>query len=196
MAETPDQTDKVEAQPEPTDPPSAESVGLPDPPETQDPVGTVAVLSQTVETEPATKKTGKRTSKTKTAQTAVKSSIEVERAEALGAQILELRAEVETEKEKRLQSEARVLATKEAARDRWLSDNGLVRDQFATLAPTVDEADPLTEEGRRALSKFRADNPELFKGTPNRPEAKPSCDMSVGGPRPSIGDMFKKVFSS
>ena len=75
----------------------------------------------------------------------------------------------------------------------WLKENGIAKESFGTLAPNIQEADPFTEEGRRVLSKFRSENPELFKGTPERPKVPDLAN--IGGRRKTFGEMFREAIN-
>ena len=49
--------------------------------------------------------------------------------------------------------------------NRW----GLIKEDYATLAPSIDEADPQTPEGKESLRQWMVANQNLFKGAPSLP---------------------------
>tara|TARA_Y100000310_G_scaffold336574_1_gene421507 strand:+ start:408 stop:1004 length:597 start_codon:yes stop_codon:yes gene_type:complete len=111
-------------------------------------------------------------------------------ADDLAAQLSELRDLLRTEQKARVEAESarETESTKrreqaEAARKEWLESQGFIRWDYQTLAPTVDQADPFSEEGKRLLARFRTDNPELFKGAPGPPSAKPGVSDGMGRKR-------------
>jgi len=100
--------------------------------------------------------------------------------EDLKAQLSELRDLLRSEQRGRVDAETARVAQAEAARREWLTAQGLIKWEYQTLAPGVAEANPYTEEGRRALARFRTENPTLFKGSPEPPPAKPAMADKVG----------------
>ena len=98
----------------------------------------------------------------------------------LKAQLSELKDLLRSEQSARVQAENSKRAQAEAQRREWLEKQGLVKWDYQTLAPTVEQADPFTEEGRRVLAKFRTDNPHLFKGSPEPPPARPGIADKIG----------------
>ena len=101
----------------------------------------------------------------------------------LEAQLSELRDLLRSEQKARTEAESARQAQSEAARKEWLEGQGLIRWDYQALAPTAEEADPFTEEGRRSLAKFRQDNPSLFKGSLEPPSAKPGASDRIGRKR-------------
>lgn len=109
--------------------------------------------------------------------------------DGLADQLSEIRELLRSEQKARAEAESRAQAEAEQARQ--LRENarrdlleklGLVKWDYQTLAPTADDADPFTEEGRRKYAKFRRENETLFKGSPEPPAADQTL-APTGKPR-------------
>lgn len=158
-----------------------------------------AALAIAEESQTLQPKKQSRKSRSKAATTPALAADDQVKMDALRAELSNLRATLEAEQEARTAAEeqraaveAENLQKAEAARMQWLTDNGLVKEAYAVNAPGVAEADPFTEEGRRVLAKFRADNPELFKGSPEKPKGLPAPTIQAGRHR-SWGQLFKEA---
>ena len=89
------------------------------------------------------------------------------------------KARTKAENEKTKADAARADQAEKARLD-LLEQLGIIKWEYAIHAPTVKDASPYTEEGRRVYAKFRAENEQLFKGTPKAPAPDPTGHHPVG----------------
>ena len=84
----------------------------------------------------------------------------------------------------------------ESERRRLLMDQWGLRDPaYLALAPSIEDADPLTGEGRRKMIEFRNNHRALFSGSPNLPDVPIDEGDKRGkghGRINKFGDIFKK----
>jgi hypothetical protein len=85
----------------------------------------------------------------------------------------------------------------ESERRRILVNQWGLRDAaYLALAPSIDQADPLTEEGRGKMIEFRNKHRALFAGSPSLPDVNVSegghDETAIHGRIKKFGDIFKK----
>ena len=103
--------------------------------------------------------------------------LETEKKE-LAATIAEMKAAEEERKAEALQREveAKGKARTELLQGEW----GIVKADYMRLAPSVEEADPTTEQGRESLRQWVNANPGLFNKAPELPNSDTPKQPSQG----------------
>jgi hypothetical protein len=109
---------------------------------------------------------------------------------------LESRIKVYEEKEK--EREVQVVAEKSAAREKLLEGFGILDGLYGKLAPSIEEADPRTEEGREQYRQWMVKNPALFKKSPTMEKIKdatkePNRQGNVFRKHVSFSEAIRKI---
>jgi len=77
-----------------------------------------------------------------------------------------LEGRIKDYEQKEKEREAQVVKEKVAAREKLLKELGILDDLYGKLAPSIDEADPRTEQGQEAYRQWMVKHPSLFKKSP------------------------------
>jgi hypothetical protein len=83
-----------------------------------------------------------------------------------------LEGRIKDYEQKEKEREAQVVKEKVAAREKLLKELGILDDLYGKLAPSIDEADPRTEQGQEAYRQWMVKHPSLFKKSPTLEKIK------------------------
>ena len=86
----------------------------------------------------------------------------------------------------------------ERSREALLEEFGILDPIYSRLAPTVQEADPRTKEGKEAIRQWMSKHPNLFKKSPEIKELTNDAKRSEGSgnrfnKRLSFGEAIRKI---
>jgi hypothetical protein len=110
----------------------------------------------------------------------------------------ELESKIAEYESRELQRAQEDRAAAEKSREALLQEFGILDPLYSRLAPTVQEADPRTPEGREAVRQWMAKHPNLFKKSPEIKELtneakRQSTNGNRFGKRLTFGEAIRKI---
>jgi hypothetical protein len=100
----------------------------------------------------------------------------------------ELEAKIKDYESRELKRQIDDREAAERAREALLSDFGILDPLYSRLAPSIQEADPRTPEGKETIRQWMTKHPNLFKKSPGLKELTDAAGQKSG----STGNRFNK----
>tara|TARA_R100000278_G_scaffold46562_2_gene40469 strand:+ start:1946 stop:2545 length:600 start_codon:yes stop_codon:yes gene_type:complete len=98
-----------------------------------------------------------------------------------------LESKIKDYEQKEQARQATIEQEKVAARGKLLKELGIIDDLYGRLAPSIEDADPRTEEGQEAYRQWMVKHPNLFKKAPTLEKISNATKESE-----RIGNTFRK----
>lgn len=103
----------------------------------------------------------------------------------------ELEAKIKDYESRELKRQSDDREAAERAREALLSDFGILDPLYSRLAPSIQEADPRTPEGKETIRQWMTKHPNLFKKSPDLKELTDAASQKNS----STGNRFNKTLS-